>query len=327
MAPFSWRSPPAVERMVGAEQLGQPQFDALPEYEVRRCVARGGMAEVYLAHVLDGGLRGADVILKRLHPRHQIDKAYVDLFVTEARLGEQVVHPHIAQTYELVWRGGEGFIVQEHVDGCTLWELMRWGNTPRAGLAAAFDDLVRALAHLHEGHDTKGVAIIHRDVNPENLVVRADGVCKLVDFGIAEAEGQPDHLRTGALAGTPAYMSPEQARGEVLDRRSDVFSAGVVLWELLQGVPLFHRATQFESLRAIIEDGVPPLTEPPSDVRDVFDPLIGRATARVRAERFASASDLAAAFAAACAAIGLPLDRHALAAGVENARSERTPPV
>lgn len=305
--------------------LDAAAYPSLPDFDIQRCLARGGMAEVFLARVVEGGLRDTDVILKRLHPLHRHDEAYVDLFVAEARLGELIVHPNIAQTYELLHRDEEVFIVQELVEGCTLADLVFLGDVPREALFAAFDDLLQALEHLHAGANLPGgAAIIHRDVNPSNIVVRMDGVAKLIDFGIAEVEGKPDHERTGALAGTAAYMSPEQAKGLVLDRRSDVFSAGIILWELLMGVSLFRRGTEFETLRAVCEDHVPQLTPLKPDLRAAFERVLDKAMARDPEDRYASAAELLNDFESACARVGAEFDRAALTAAVYRVTAGRT---
>jgi serine/threonine-protein kinase len=292
-------------------------FPQLPDFDIRECLARGGMAEVYLAHVLSGGLRDTDVILKRLLPLHAHDPAYVSLFVAEARLGERFVHPNIAQTYELIQRGDELFMVQEYVEGCTLGELFGLGDVPQTALAAALDDLLQALEFLHAGGGIPGgPPIIHRDVNPDNLVIRSDGVAKLIDFGIAEIEGKPDAERIGALAGTTAYMSPEQARGDILDRRSDVFSAGIVLWESLAGIPLYHRTTEFETLRTICDTDPPPLATVAPEVRVAFEPVLTRALARDREDRFESAAEMLSGLERAYARAGTEFDRTALSEAV-----------
>jgi serine/threonine-protein kinase len=298
--------------------LDAPPLPSLPDFDIRRCLARGGMAEIHLVRVLSGGLRDTDVVLKRLHPLHAHDPAYVALFVAEARLGEKLVHPHIVQTYELIQRGDELFILQEYVEGCSLAEVLKAGAS-REGLLTACDDLLSALEYLHAGGAAPGgPPIIHRDVSPENLVIRADGVGKLIDLGLAEVEGHPDHARTGALAGTPAYMSPEQARGEVIDRRSDVFSAGIVIWEVLAGRPLFRRATEFETLRAVCEETPPPLPVPES-VRHVFEPVVRTALAANRAKRFASAAELRRALREAAGR--MDAGRNSLTAAVARCRS------
>jgi serine/threonine-protein kinase len=284
---------------------------ALPDFIVQRCVARGGMAEVYVAQVLEGWLRDTDVILKRLHPVHAHRKDFVDLFVAEAELGQHLVHPHIAQTYELIHRADEYFIVQEYVEGATLAALIEGGASLTA-LLTAFADLLEALAFLHDA-SKHGMPIIHRDVNPGNLVVRLDGVGKLIDFGIAEKEGESEVVRTGALAGTPAYMSPEQAKGKVLDRTTDVFSAGIVLWEVLSRKPLFREKTEFETLRRICEEPIPPL---PFELKGAFGPLLEVALSKEPLDRYDSAVLFLVSFEEACQAAGIKLDRETLASAV-----------
>jgi serine/threonine protein kinase len=298
-------------------------FPELKDYQVLGRIAVGGMAEIYRAKAVGGVVNGSPVALKRLLPQHRSDPAYVELFLAEARLGVMVSHPHVVRTYDLFRAGRDYFIVQELVEGeslAGLWEKAAAKGT-RVELAAALtaiSDLLEALGHLHSGAGVPGhPPIIHRDVNPTNLIVTPGGRSKLIDFGIAERQGGAVRERTGALRGTPAYMSPEQVKGRVgLDVRSDLYSAGIMVWELVAGRTLFQNDNEFELLRRIAEEGAPPLRGVIPTVPTVFERLCVRALAQDRSRRFASAEEFRSALHEACAREGLQLSRTALAAEV-----------
>lgn len=301
----------------------------LPEFEIHAQLAVGGMAEIYRARARTGELAGRDVVLKRLLPLHRGEPAYVEMFLAEARLGALVVHPNIVRTHDLFRRGRDYFIVQELVGGDTVATLA--GRARAKGSRLAIDaalvsvsDLLSALAHLHAGapgpHLAPGVLltpIIHRDVNPDNLVAAPEGIAKLIDFGIAEAQGASQaRERSGALRGTPAYMSPEQVKSRPLDPSSDLFSAGVVLWELLANRPLFAQANEFETLRHVCEVPATPLRLVDAALPAAFERLCVRALARARDRRFQSAGEFLAELRDAAHREGYPMDRASLASEV-----------
>jgi serine/threonine protein kinase len=292
-------------------------------------LAVGGMAEIYRARARSGELAGREVVLKRLLPLHRSEPAYVELFLAEARLGALVVHPNIVRTHDLFRRGRDYFIVQELVGGDTLGRLVEAARArgSRVAVDAALvcvADLLSALAHLHAGAPGPFVApgaaltpIIHRDVNPDNVVAAPEGVAKLIDFGIAEAQGASQtRERSGALRGTPAYMSPEQVKSRPLDPSSDLFSAGVVLWELLANRTLFAQANEFETLRHVCEVPATPLRLVDPSLPASFERLCVRALARERERRFQRADEFLAELRDAAHREGFPLDRASLAAEV-----------
>ena len=300
-----------------------PTLPELKDYELLGRLAVGGMAEIYRARALSGAVPGEEVVLKRLLPLHRADPAYVELFLAEARLGVLVAHPNIVRTYDLLRVGRDYFIVQELVGGDTVGNLAARARalggrlSLEAGLVAVVD-LLEALRHLHSGAGVPGQPpIIHRDVNPLNLVASPEGIAKLIDFGIAERLGSAVRDRTGALRGTPAYMSPEQVKGRVaLDPRSDLFSAGIVLWELVANLPLFRHDNEFETLRQVAEVGAPPLRSVLPQAPAVFERLCVRALAPDRDRRFQSAGEFLHGLREACQREGLGLDRALLGAEV-----------
>lgn len=291
----------------------------LPEYEVLARVAVGGMAEIYRARSRGGPFAGREVALKRLLPAYRSERAWVELFLAEAKMGALLAHPNVVRTYDLFRSGRDYFIVQELVVGETLTKLRQRANASGRGVDAsaavtAVRDLLEALRYLHDGAALSPPSpVVHRDVNPDNVIAGPDGVARLIDFGIAEVQGQPPAVRTGALRGTPAYMSPEQVKSRPLDARSDLFSAGIVLWELLADRPLFAQENEFETLRHVAEVGAPPLRLMRADVPAVFERLLVRALAPHKDRRFQSAAEFLAELAEASRRSGLALGAPALA--------------
>lgn len=302
-----------------------PSLPPLPNFTDVTPLATGGMAEVYGARALEGPFAGRQVILKRLLPLFRSEPAFVELFLSEARLGVMLVHPNIVRTLDLLHVGQDYFLVQERAPGLPLSRLLEKARAQKrplalgAGLVAVLD-LLGALAHMHAGGGCKpALPISHGDVNPDNLVVGPDGVARLIDFGLAEQQGSSSPARTGAWRGTPGYMSPEQVRGLHLDPRGDVFSAGIVLWETLSGEVLFTRDHEFETFRLIVETQAPALSTVAVDLHPAFDALLARALRPAPDERFVSAREMRMALLLACRDAGVALDRKELAQEVARA--------
>src|SRR3954452_8003282 len=202
-------------------------------YELRRHVARGGMAEVYLAH---DRLLDRPVALKVLFPELSVDRSFVERFRREAQAAANLSHPNIVSVYDWGEEEGTYFIVMEYVDGRTLSAMLREEGPLLPDRAAGIGaDVAAALAFAHRNQ------VIHRDVKPGNVIITNDGLVKVTDFGIARAANSDENLtQTGAVMGTATYFSPEQAQGNKVDGRSDEYSLGVVLYEMVAGPPPFQ---------------------------------------------------------------------------------------
>ncbi|HVY49713.1 MAG TPA: serine/threonine-protein kinase, partial [Minicystis sp.] len=263
-------------------------------------IASGGMATVHYGRVLgEAGFTRA-VAIKRLHETYAKDPDFVAMFLDEARIAARVHHPNVVSTLDVASADGALFLVMEYLHGEALSKLVRFAD--RDGEAIPLDVasavVCDALHGLHAAHEATSEAgeplhLVHRDVSPQNLLVGADGITRVVDFGIAKAVGQVHTTREGQLKGKIAYMAPEQLAAGPVDRRADVYAAGVILWELLARRALFAAANDAQTLRNVLDrEVVAPSTFTPEVPRAV-DEVVLRALSRQPARRFATARDMA----------------------------------
>lgn len=264
------------------------------DYRLVRRLAVGGMSEVWLADALSGALAGRTLVVKRLLPALRNLPDFVERFRAEATLGASLSHPGLARAFALFEHGSDLFLSQELVGGETLSLLSAAARKSGSRLAPeaalhAVAGLVSALEYLH------GARLVHADVHPDNLVARPDGTVTLIDLGLAQRLSPDGTVASpdGALRGTPAFMSPEQVKSRPLDARSDLFSACVVLWELLANRPLFAAETEFETLRRVRELPAPPLRAVWPEAPTVLERLLVRGLAKDPLQRFQGAAELA----------------------------------
>jgi eukaryotic-like serine/threonine-protein kinase len=260
-------------------------------YEIDEPLGRGGMAQVFRA---TDRVLGRPVAVKVLDRKYKDDAKFVTRFRREAQSAAGINHPNVVSVYDTGSEDGLHYIVMEYVDGDTLADLLRREGPLTPGRAVAIGEPVaRALEAAHE----KGM--VHRDVKPGNIMVDRSGTVKVVDFGIARAAADDTLTQTGTVLGTAAYLSPEQAQGETVDARSDVYSLGCVLYEMLTGRPPFTaESTLAVAYKHVREDPVPPSQLNP-DVPPELDAVAMTALAKDPAARYPSGGAMREALSAA----------------------------
>ncbi|MGZ8765610.1 MAG: Stk1 family PASTA domain-containing Ser/Thr kinase [Acidimicrobiia bacterium] len=255
-------------------------------YEVVRGIARGGMSEVYLAH--DRHL-DRPVALKVLTSALSRDPSFVERFRREAQAAANLSHPNIVAVYDWGQEEGTYFIVMEYIDGHSLRDVLRAQTTIEASRVAGIGaEVANGLSFAHKA------GVVHRDVKPGNVLIETSGQVKVTDFGVARADASEALTQTGSVMGTAAYFSPEQAQGLVVDGRSDVYSLGVVLYELVCGTPPFAGENPVSVAYQHVREPVPPLRERSPDVPPGLEQIIMTALQKDPNRRYQSADDLRA---------------------------------
>ncbi|MDB5214577.1 MAG: serine/threonine protein kinase [Myxococcaceae bacterium] len=285
-----------------AEQSSADYRGSLGRYALYGEIAAGGMATVHLARLLGPVGFARTVAIKRLHPHLAKDPDFVAMFLEEARLAARVRHPNVVATLDVVSDDGELFLVMEYVAGESLSRLVRKARErgERVPPRYAIGIVSGALEGLHSAHDAKSekgqpLGLVHRDVSPQNVHVGVDGVPRLLDFGIAKATNRVQETRTDQIKGKVAYMSPEQLAKGAIDRRADVYSAAVVLWETLTGERLFKADDVPSLVYAIINEQVRLPSEIVPDLPPGLDAVVMKGLEREAENRWSSAREMAAA--------------------------------
>ena len=271
----------------------------LGKYQLIQRLATGGMAEIFLARAT--AIHGFEkiVVLKQILPQHAQSDDFIRMFLAEARLAATLHHPNIVQVYDIGEHGDSYFFTMEYVAGQDLRNLVRAAR--RAQKALPLEHILHivmgvaaGLNHAHEkiGLDGRPLGIVHRDVSPSNVLVTYDGGVKIVDFGIAKAATAQSTTVAGTLKGKIPYMSPEQCRGEQVDRRSDIFSIGTLLWELTTGARLFAGDNEFAVINKVGKGEVPLPTTIRGDYPPELEAIVMRALQADRDLRYRSALDL-----------------------------------
>jgi hypothetical protein len=258
MTPASLTAPPLGVQFAPGTMLGR--------YELLATIGTGGMASVILAR--QRGPHGFEklVVVKVVHPHMAQDPAAVNMLLDEAKVAAQIDHPNVVHTYELGEAYGTFYIVMEYLAGESLYQVSKIARSSHRPMTPFMvgkivADAAEGLHFAHDLRDAYGnhLGIVHRDVSPSNIIVQYNGSVKVVDFGIAKAEGRVTSTKEGELKGKYGYMPPEQIKNEPMDRRSDVFSLGVVLWEALAQRRLFHADNVAATLMQVLTaDRVPP---------------------------------------------------------------------
>jgi eukaryotic-like serine/threonine-protein kinase len=266
------------------------------DYQLLKKLATGGMAQIFLAR--QQGMEGFEkfLVVKRILPHLAENDDFIKMFLDEARIAARLNHPNIVQIFNLGAQDDSYFIAMEFIHGEDVRRVWKRADSkskpiPVPLVARIIMDACGGLDYAHKKVDSQGkpLNIVHRDISPQNILVTFEGGVKVVDFGIAKAADQATVTKSGVLKGKYSYMSPEQASGQKIDRRSDIFALGVVLYELTTGTRLFKRANDIQTLNAVTECVV----VPPSEVNDRlpkdFDPIVMKALAKRPEDRYQEA--------------------------------------
>jgi serine/threonine-protein kinase len=292
----------------------------LGRYEVLKQLAKGALTELLLARAT--GIEGFQrhVAIKRLLPQYTRDAKCVEAFVNEARLAAALHHHNIVQVHDIGEHGGQPYFAMEYVHGVDLRTLLaklakRNEQLPLQHVVQIVASAAAALHHAHEqrGPDGQPLGLIHRDVTPGNILVGYDGNVKVVDFGIAKAAIKRIHTDSGVLKGQAPYMSPEQCTGKTLDRRSDIWALGVVLYELATVRRLFKGASEFLTMSAIVNAEVPKPSQYRRDIPPQLEAIMLKALTRDPAQRYQSAGDMSLALDQVASTVGVGASTTALA--------------
>ncbi|AKV02650.1 serine/threonine protein kinase [Labilithrix luteola] len=281
-------------------QSAPQTLERLGRYAIFDRIASGGMATVYFGRLLGVGGFSRTVAIKRLHPHLAQDPNFAAMLLDEARLVGRIRHPNVVQTLDVEQLDGELFIVMEYVHGESLARLMQAmrRDEDRIPLRITAAVLCAVLHGLHAAHEVKNetgesLDLVHRDVSPHNILVGSDGIARVLDFGVAKARDRVQTTRDGKVKGKIAYMPIEQFEGEKVDRRADIYSAGVVLWEALTGDQLFGGDTEAVTLMRMVSGVIPPPSSVVSSIPTELEEVVLKALSRDPAKRFDTARQMA----------------------------------
>ncbi|MBL8918488.1 MAG: serine/threonine protein kinase [Myxococcaceae bacterium] len=275
-------------------------------YVLSTPIAEGGMASVHLARLVAEEGFARTVAVKRLHATYARDPHFVQMFLDEARIAARIQHPNIVDTLDVVAGDGELFVVMDYVHGESLATLLAAGSQQKTRLAPAVVSAIvcgalRGLHAAHEATNEKGekLELIHRDVSPQNVFVGVDGFARVIDFGVAKALGRMQSTRDGEVKGKLSYMAPEQMLAQRIDRRADVFSAAVVLWEGLTGRRLFQADDSLGTMGLVMQSTIKPPSSVSPEISAALDAVVVRGLQRDAGKRFQTALEMANALEAA----------------------------
>jgi serine/threonine protein kinase len=281
-------------------------------YALYNAIAAGGMATVHLGRLLGPVGFSRTVAIKRLHAQFATDPEFVSMFLDEARLAARIRHPNVVPTLDVVATQGELFLVMEYVPGESVARLSRalrerQQTIPLRILSSVIAGVLHGLHAAHEAKDERGhpLGIVHRDVSPQNVLVGTDGVPRVLDFGVAKAAGRMQTTKEGQIKGKLSYMPPEQLRGAAVSRQTDIYAAGVMLWELVTGQRLFSGDNEGAIVAKVLDGRVDApsrvlfasrkqtLTDHTMRQLEALDATILRALKMKPEERFTTAREMA----------------------------------
>ena len=271
----------------------------LGQYFLQERIAQGGMAEIYKGIASDIHGIKRTVVIKKILPNIAANREYIDMLVSEAKIAVQLSHGNIAQIYDLGRSGNDYFMVMEYVNGKSLSQIhkkcLKDGQLiPLEYVLYFISEVANGLDYMHNKSDAAGrsLGIVHRDISPQNIIISYSGTVKIIDFGIAKAAFKIDPSESGVLKGKFAYMSPEQARGEEIDGRSDIFSLGVILHELSCGRRLFKDKDNKATIRNVRKAAVEPPSTYNPELPPEFDRIVMRALAKEASKRYQQAGQM-----------------------------------
>lgn len=266
-------------------------------YMLREKIAQGGMAEVFLAdYVREDGFRRI-VAVKRVLPHLAMIPKFINMFIREARLAAQLQHPNVVQISDFGKIHDAYFIAMEYVRGKSLAEILAMSRGALSVEQAIFivSQICMGLVYSHsKKDDTSGepLNIVHRDISPENILVSIEGEVKISDFGISKASSEPSLTQAGVIRGKFSYMPPELALGETVDHQADIFSLGIVFYEMLSGKRLYQFSTDIEAIRSIPEQEIVPIKDVRPDITDELNNTVMKCLEKDRKLRYQRAQEL-----------------------------------
>ena len=278
--------------------MSAQQFERFGKYLLLEKLATGGMAEVFLARSAGTSGIAKFFAIKRILPQYAESQEFIDMFKDEAKIAINLNHSNIVSIHEFGVENLQFFLVMDYVEGRNLRQILN--KMKKANVQFSVDQIVYmvkevagGLDHAHrciDGSTGKPLNITHRDMSPQNLMVSFEGEVKIVDFGIAKAESQIENTRAGTLKGKFGYMSPEQADGQPIDLRTDIFSLGICLWELLANDRLFSANNELNTLRKIRDCQIPSLRKINPNIHAEIERIAQKALARDRNLRYQTAA-------------------------------------
>jgi serine/threonine-protein kinase len=285
------------------------------KYEIIRPIASGGMAAVYLGRTVGVGGFERLVALKLMHAHMAAERDYIAMFLDEARLAACIRHPNVVATLDIEQRSdGTPLIVMEYIEGPTLAQMAKRARRERERipLDVTLKVMVDVLNGLHAAHELRGkdrqpLHLVHRDVSPGNIIVGLDGIARLTDFGVARSRVQIHSTRSGQLVGKLSYLAPEQLRDEAIDRRTDVYAAGIVLWEALVLRRLFTASSEGALVTKLLTGADASPRELDATIPPIIDRVVMQALAMAPDERFETALAFAEALEQAAIEVGVGL--------------------
>ena len=303
--------------------------DPYQKYQVLRRVGEGGMAEVFLAEMRCQPGYSKRVALKRVLPRLVDNDRFLRMFLDEARLGLLLNHSNIVHVFDVGRAGGAYFIVMEYVNGINLKELLKQQAEHNLLLPVEMAvtitiEVCRGLDYAHQLTDREGtpLKVVHHDINPANVLLSVNGEIKLVDFGLSEAAVHVEQGDDDIVRGKFGYLSPEAAYGQGADHRTDIYAAGIVLYEMLTGQRLFRGETDIESIKLAREAHVPSPRQYNPDIPPILEQVLYHALARDPRNRFQDARSFGRALTEVLFHIGRPVDAFTIGALIDVARAD-----